>query len=77
MPALTEGLIWLDNNPRVSFQDKLLDGIAAYERRFKRKPTHCVVNPSDLPKEEGRVAGLTISGAPTVLRHHFFIGVRR
>jgi hypothetical protein len=74
---LSEGLLWFDNSPRRSFADKVQDGALAYERRFKRRPTLCLVHPGDLPGDLEAVAGLRVEGAPTVLRHHFLLGVRR
>lgn len=74
--VITEGLLWFDNSSRLSFHDKVQAGATAYERRYKRAATHCLVNPGDLPADEDPIPGLMVVAASTVLRHHFWIGVR-
>ncbi len=72
---LQQGLIWFDKSPLTSFEEKIRAAVAAYESRFRRQPTVCYVHPDDLPPEVAAHDNLRVLTAPTVLRHHFFVGL--
>jgi hypothetical protein len=70
-----DGLMWFDNSPRTDFPGKLKEAADAYERRFKQRATICYVNPGDFPEDLVQTDDLAVVAEPTVLKHHFYVGV--
>ena len=72
---MTIGLLWYDNDPKRSLEDKILAGAQRYQAKFGQFPNTCLVHPTSLGPEQVRVQGLSVVGAQNVLPHHFFLGV--
>jgi len=79
------GLLWFDDDPRASLEEKVGRAAQRYLQKFGRPATHCLVNPRDLAGRTNgsetalriRLAEGLILVAPTrhVLPHHFWVGI--
>lgn len=69
------GMLWYDDSPRRSFQDKVAQAINYYRAKYGRLPNTCYVHPSCLPDEGDAACGLKLVGAEDILPHHFWLGV--
>jgi len=69
------GLLWYDNDPKRSLEDKILAGAQRYQAKFGRFPNTCYVHPGALASDAVQVQGLSILCAENILPHHFFLGV--
>ena len=47
-PTLAVGLLWFDDDPKHTFEEKVHRAVAHYERKYRRFPTLCYVHPSAL-----------------------------
>ncbi len=74
---MTVGLLWYDNDPKRSLEDKIEAGAQRYLAKFGRPPNTCYVHPASLGPERVQVQGLTVLGSQHVLPHHFFLGVSK
>lgn len=75
------GLLWYDNDPRRTLEDKVGQAVRRYRERYGRWPNTCYVHPSALEKAQelvmdGRDGALPIRvlSATNVLLHHFWLG---
>ena len=75
------GLLWFDNDVTRDLPTKLARAQQHYQHKFGHAPQVCFVNPAmlgnNVPADEQLViSGLEIVARPTVLMHHFWIGMR-
>ena len=68
------GMLWFDDSPN-SLNEKVVEAVGFYSKKYGREPTLCLVNPSMLEAEEGVIAGIQVRRARSVLPGHFWIGV--
>lgn len=61
---------WFDDNPKLSAELKIQDAIAAYMRRFGKRPNIVLVNEADVVD----VKGMTIRPENFIRRHNFWVG---
>jgi len=80
------GMLWFDNDPKVSLDIKVERAAAYYRHKYGRSPTLCFVHPRMLPdagataKNDGQSKAYTIGGIEvrsnrSVLPNHLWIGV--
>jgi hypothetical protein len=80
------GMLWFDNDSKVSLDIKVERAAAYYSKKYGKTPTLCFVHPSMLPdacaaaKDEvqGKVYtsdGIEVRSNRSVLPNHFWIGV--
>jgi len=75
---MKEGMLWYDDNPGTSLEDKVLRAARHYKRTRKVTPNLCLVNPAAMPKDQSKrlmFGRVRVGALPTVLRHHFWMGV--
>ncbi len=80
------GLLWFDNDP-IKTLDQKVDGAARYyANKYGRQPTVCYVHPTALANidkderkggddERYKVGGVEVRGNRSVMPHHFWIGI--
>jgi hypothetical protein len=73
------GLLWFDDEPSRSLEDKVLRAAAHYERKYGQAPDLCFVHPSAFDgngRRPAKKAGeVEIRPGRSVLRDHFWLGV--
>jgi len=72
---MTTGMLWMDDDPKRSFDDKVKRAELYYVEKYGVKPTDCFVNSGQLPPETLDVNGVKLHGSKQVSLHHFWIGV--
>jgi len=73
---MESGLLWFDDDPARTLEEKAERAAQRYRQKHGQQPNVCYVHPSSVDGER-RVGQLTIAPLPTVLRHHFWLGVER
>ncbi|HEY74685.1 MAG TPA: hypothetical protein G4O00_00700 [Thermoflexia bacterium] len=76
MAEMREGLLWFDDDPKRSLAQKVGRAVRRYRQKFGRPPNVCYVHPSLLDGKVRRVDGVMVLPLPSVLRHHFWVGVK-
>jgi hypothetical protein len=69
------GLLWYDDGER-PLPQKVALAVVAYRRKFGAMPDLCLVHKSALDDGAVHVGTVEVAASPTVLRCHFFVGVR-
>lgn len=72
---MREGLLWYDDDPGRDLAEKVTRAARRCKQRFGASPTVCYVHPSALDADEVRVGAVRVETLPSVLRHHFWLGV--
>jgi hypothetical protein len=73
------GLLWFDDDPRRSLEDKVLKAALRYRRKYGHSPNLCFVHPSVFSgggdRRVRKAGGVEIHSRRSVLRDHFWLGV--
>lgn len=73
---MREGLLWFDNDPKRSLEEKVSRAAERYFQKFGRRPDTCYVNPSMVPEQGGaRPTAVRVIAAKNILPHHLWVGV--
>ena len=73
---MKQGLLWFDNDPKRSLEEKIAQAAERYYQKFGHRPNTCFVNPQMFPGQEVRPAtGVRVVSAHDVLPHHLWLGV--
>ncbi len=78
------GMLWFDNDPRRTFDEKLTRAAEHYRRKYGRAPEVCFVNPeiatpapnASVGESAARSGAVTVETSKTILPNHFWLGVR-
>jgi hypothetical protein len=70
---MKKGLLWFDNDPVRSLEDKVERAVRRYREKYGRSANTCYVHLSALA-EARDVGTVRVSPQKYVLRHHFFVG---
>jgi hypothetical protein len=70
-------LLWFDDNPGRSIEDKIGQAAHRYRMKHSVQPNVCYVHPSVLSDNSKvkKVGDVRVAALPTVLVHHFWIGI--
>jgi len=71
---LTAGLLWFDNDPSRSLEEKVVLAAQRYREKYGCAPDTCCVHPAAVGEDELSVDGLRVVAARNVLLHHFWVG---
>lgn len=71
--AMNVGMLWLDDDKRTTFEEKIIQAARYYRQKFGREPDTCFVN-SGMLTGERRVGTIRVHPVRNVLPHHFWIG---
>jgi hypothetical protein len=69
------GLLWYDDDPGRSLEDKVRRAAAHYERKYGHAPDLCFVHPGAFNGKARKIGGVEIRPGRSVLPHHFWVGV--
>jgi hypothetical protein len=72
---IQEGLLWFDNDPGRGVADKVVRATARYQHKYGHSPDVCYVHPAALTNCPAQVSNVKVLPSPTVLLHHFWLGV--
>jgi len=72
---MTTGMLWMDDDSKRTFSDKVLRAEVYYTNKYGVKPTDVFVNSDQLPPEILDANGVKLHGSKQVSLHHFWIGV--
>ncbi len=73
--GMQSGLLWFDDNPRLSLADKIEKAAGRYREKFGRAPTICFVNPHTLAGAEQLPAHVKVIERGSIQPNNFWIGV--
>ena len=76
---MKQGLLWFDNDPKHSLEEKITQAAERYTQKFGQQPNTCYVNPQMVSgKEECKVLKkVRVVTAQNILPHHFWLGITR
>lgn len=69
------GMLWLDNDRQRSLDEKVNRAVEYYLEKYGISPDLCLVNSRSL-NEKKKVGLVEVQPAPTVLPHHFWLGMK-
>lgn len=69
------GMLWLDDDKRRSFEEKVSRAADYYREKYGCFPELCFVN-SGMVAEEKKVGAIEVKPANTVLPFHFWLGMK-
>ena len=70
------GLLWFDDNPKVSFANKVEKAARRYRERFGRSPDVCYVHPRTFARVTTMPTDVQVITLSTVRPDHFWVGVK-
>lgn len=68
-------MLWLDDDRKLSLEEKVLRAAAYYKDKYGRLPDLCLVNRGSAT-EQTVVGQIEIRPAANVLPHHFLVGMK-
>ena len=70
-------LLWFDDDPGRDLAEKVRRAARRYRQKFGTPANVCYVHPSALNDNSRvqKVSGVRVASKPSVLRHHFWVGV--
>ena len=77
MTGMKTGLLWFDDDPNRTLEDKVLQAAAHYRRKHGRRPNLCFVHPNAFNGHELPliVEEVEVRTGRSILPHHFWLGV--
>lgn len=77
MTEMETGLLWFDDDPTRTLEDKVRRAATYYHRKHGRQPNLCLVHPAALDGngQVKKAAGVEIRSGRSILPHHLWIGV--
>ena len=75
---MNTGLLWYDDDPATDLARKVARAAARHRQKYGCVPNTCYVNPAALDGNGKaiHVGPVTVTSRPSVLPHHFWIGVQ-
>lgn len=76
------GMLWLDDDKRRTFEEKVKRAADYYSEKYGRFPELCLVNNAMLAgdkaatEENKKVGRIEVQPTQTVLLHHFWLGMK-
>ncbi len=75
LSSMTIGMLWFDNDPKASLNDKIARAVEHYQKKYGQRPNLCYVHPSMLP-EESRGGPVEVKTNRFVQPNHLWIGIQ-
>ncbi len=72
---LQVGMLWYDDARDLTLGEKIARAAAHYHAKYGQPPNICYVPPQALTQETPVLDGMRIKGLPSLLPHHFWLGV--
>lgn len=73
---MNEGMLWLDDDKRLSLEEKVLRAADYYRNKYGQAPNYCLVNRSMLLEESAQVGRIQVRSAGNVLPNYFWLGMK-
>ncbi len=70
---MKQGLVWYDNDPSKSLDDKMNEAAVRYKEKFGVEPNVCYVHPSHLNGLHASTVNMRLIKAPQVLPNHLWL----
>jgi hypothetical protein len=74
--AMETGLLWFDDNPKVTFASKVESAARRYRERFGKPPNVCYVHPQTCAAATVMPAHVQVIALSTVRPDHFWVGIK-
>ena len=76
---MKQGLLWFDNDPKRSLEEKIVQAAERYAQKFGQQPNTCYVNPQMVVGKGARkvLKKVRVVTAQNILPHHFWLGITR
>lgn len=73
---MRSGLLWFDDNPAATLEEKVCRAAAHYKHKYGHRPDLCLVHPQAFggAGKVKKADGVTIRPGRSVLPHHFWLG---
>ncbi len=71
---MTIGMLWHDNDPKASLEEKVQRAAEYYRSKYGRQPNLCFVHPSMLGSTPVR-GSVEIRASKQIRPNHFWVGV--
>lgn len=68
------GMLWYDNDPQLDLGDKVKNGVAYYQRKYRQTPNLCFVHPSMILDVRTQTGAITVCSNKAIQPNHFWIG---
>jgi len=72
---MKSGLLWFDDNPKISIATKIDNAARHYQEKFGRLPNICYVHPHTLAGTTSVSTRVRVVELHSVLPNHFWVGV--
>jgi hypothetical protein len=72
---MKQGMLWYDDSPRRSLEDKIARASAYYQQKYGSRPNVCYIHPRTLPDTFAAEEAIKVVPAADVLPHHLWLGV--
>lgn len=69
------GLLWFDDDPARSVDDKIMRAVMRYERKHGIRPNVCQVNPAQYKEVEHKPIEVKVKQAKHIMVNYFWVGV--
>jgi hypothetical protein len=73
---MKEGMLWLDDDRRLSLAEKVERAADYYRNKYGQTPNYCLVNRSMLTEEEAQVGKIQVRPAGNVLPNYLWLGMK-
>ncbi len=70
---MKQGLVWYDNDPKKSLDDKVMEAASRYKEKFGVEPNVCYIHPSHLDDKRATIAKMRVVQAAQVLPNHLWL----
>jgi hypothetical protein len=74
--GMSMGLLWFDDDPRVSLADKVENAARRYRERFGKLPNVCYVHPDTLARAEELPVRVKVLERASIQPNSFWIGFK-
>ena len=75
MAMMKQGMLWYDDSPTRSLEDKIERASVSYQNKYGRRPNVCYLHPRTLPATFQAGATIRVVPVTDVLPHHLWLGV--
>lgn len=68
------GMLWYDDNPKTSLEDKIARAAEYYRKKYGASPNLCFVNPNVAPAQLPR-NGIEVRTTSLMMPNHLWLGL--
>jgi hypothetical protein len=69
------GMLWFDNDPKASLEEKVRGAAAYYREKYGKKPNTCFVSQKEKIQEGLEVDGIAVKTSWQITANHYWIGI--